>query len=205
MTDPEDVGTDEMPQPLMRGVTSNPTMGALVFEFERENADERYAKWAGADEGFERVLGFFIPPFQRPAVWTPEQNVAFVENAWRGVHLGTYVVNRKDEYDAATERWNRLDRWLIDGQQRLRAIQSYLRSEFPVFGRTWAQLSELEHRRFENYEFAKTMITESDEGRLRFLYDCLNFGGTAHTEDQRATVPAPSGAAAPAERGKAGR
>ena len=79
-----------------------------------------------------------------------------------------------------------MDRWLIDGQQRLRAIQSYLDNEFPVFNFFWKELNGLEVRRFGNFPFAKTEIRESSEIKLKLLYNRLNFAGTPHTEDQRA-------------------
>jgi hypothetical protein len=138
------------------------------------------------EEGQERLLGFFIPPFQRPAVWTEAQNVSFLENAWRGVHLGTYVVNKNEDFDEKRQKFPVSDLWLIDGQQRLRAVDAYLRGSFPVFGHFWGDLSRREQRRFESLEFSKSVVHEGDEAKLRFLYDCLNFGGVRHTDDQRA-------------------
>lgn len=175
-----------MPEPIMRSFTSNTVMGSLVFSLERQDEEDRYAHLYVP--GQEELLGFFIPPFQRPPVWSVEQSIAFIENAWRGVHLGTFIVNENAAFDQKTQRFHYTDRWLIDGQQRLRAVDAYLRNVFPIFGYYWGDLPGPDRARFGNLPFAKSVIHEGDENKLRFLYDCLNFGGVPHTEDQRATL-----------------
>jgi len=136
------------------------------------------------------LLGYAIPPFQRPLVWSEEQKVRFVESAARGLHLGTWVYNDAMgfgmEQVEGREVMPRTDRWLIDGQQRLNALDEFFDDKFPVFGLTWSQVPQTERRRFLNQNFAAQQIQSSDEMELRRLYDRLNFGGTPHTPDQRA-------------------
>lgn len=172
-----------MPEPIMHGSTGNFTMGELVLNVKkRDEADER-SLWVPDQE---MIAGFFLPPFQRPPVWTENQNILFLESAWMEVHLGTYVVNQCAKFDRKINKFHYTDRWLIDGQQRLRAVESYLLDGFPVFGYRWSELDKIEQRRFGTVSFARTTIQESDETKLRLLYNRLNFGGVAHTEDQRA-------------------
>lgn len=168
-----------LPPPIMRAGTHNFTLGHLVLAH-TEKSDRKF--WG--DDPTPWLCGHRLPPFQRPAVWVEAQQVRFIESAWLGLHLGTYVVNRNDAWVGGKP--HRTDLWLIDGQQRLRAIECYLDGVFEVFGYTWSQLNKVEHRRFESLSFAQSVVHESNEDVLRELYDRLNFGGTPHTEDQRA-------------------
>jgi len=165
-----------LPEPIMRASTSNFTMGHLVHQNEHpRDAD----LWPPTQEW---LLGHRMPPFQRPPVWSKRQAIRFIESAWLGLHLGTYVVNRVDRGSMFVKE----DLWLIDGQQRLRAVKAYLEDEFAVFGFRWSWLNGLEKRRFDNMSFACALIHEGDETKLRDLYNRLNFGGTSHKKSERA-------------------
>lgn len=170
-----------LPEPIMRGSALNFPLGHLVFEL--GNSDRR--KYWGDDDGTEWICGHRLPPFQRPTVWLQDQKIRFIESAWLGLHLGTYVVNRNDKW--VRNRPHPMDLWLIDGQQRLRALHDYLTDVFPVFNFRWSELNRLEQRRFESVPFSQLVVNEANEATLRVLYDRLNFGGTQHTEDQRAS------------------
>lgn len=170
-----------IPEPLLRSSTSQFGIGHLVFS--RDNSERR--KYWEHDTA-EWLCGHRMPPFQRPAVWMLDQKVRFIESAWLGLHLGTYVVNRNDSWPGGKHP-HYTDLWLIDGQQRLRAIDEYLDDGFSVFGHLWGDLGRVSQRRFEAVPFAQSIIHEADEAKLRELYDRLNFGGTPHTEEQRAT------------------
>jgi hypothetical protein len=136
------------------------------------------------------LLGYAIPPFQRPLVWSREQQVRFVESAARGLHLGTWMYNDAQAFpeEAVGGRayLARTDRWLIDGQQRLNALHEFFSDAFPVFGKLWSEVSTSDRRRFLNQAFPAQEIQANDEAVLRRLYDTLNFGGVRHAEDQRA-------------------
>jgi hypothetical protein len=178
--------SDLMPEPLLHATTSNFPVGHLIF-----SREDRHEKAYWRDDPGPWLCGYRLPPFQRPPVWTVEQAIRFLESAWMGLHLGTYVVNRCERWtlkDGKPFKPHRTDLWLIDGQQRLRALDAYLSDEWPVFGYRWSELPQHEQRRLENVTFAQSIVRESDEAVLRELYDRLNFGGTAHTEEQRASV-----------------
>lgn len=170
-----------IPEPIMRGTTGNTTIGELVLNLAM---DPRYAHLYEPDQDY--LLGFFIPPFQRPHVWDQARSIRFVESAWLGIHLGTYVANSADDIVKSTGKFPRQDGWLIDGQQRLRALDGYFRDRYPVFGTLFSELTTREKRRFGQIVFARTTIREGDEQVLRELYNRLNFGGVAHTKNQRA-------------------
>lgn len=129
--------------------------------------------------GLRKVMGFFLPEWQRGLVWSEDQNIKLIESLWLGVSIGTYTFNRKwgSEY-------NNL---LIDGQQRLNAIERYLNDCFPVFGYRWSETTKFDKRRFRHTCHFHSFITESDDDAyLRSYYNMMNFGGTAHKESERA-------------------
>lgn len=131
--------------------------------------------------GLRTVMGFNLPRWQRGLVWTDKQKIAFIESAWKGIPLGTYSYN---EVDIGSP----LDNLLIDGQQRMSSLQDYLNDRFPVFGWHWSQVTDVDRRSFSmTVVFGSYVTASTDEEYLKGYYDLLNFGGTAHTDDQRAT------------------
>jgi len=158
---------------------------------ERANLGQHYACSMGQpmlnrlssdfDIGTRRsVMGYPLPSWQRPFVWTEAQSIRFIESAWMGLSLGTYTYNQ-------TTAGSPTDGLLIDGQQRMYSIEKYLNDEFPVFGYRWSEVTELDKRLFKtNTIFGCYVTSTEDEDYLRSYYDLMNFGGTAHTEDQRA-------------------
>lgn len=139
-------------------------------------------EWKGGKylTGGPSVMGYNLPSWQRPFVWTQGQSVKLIESIWMGLNIGTYTFNRS--HDDAN-----FDNLLIDGQQRLRTIELYLTNSFPVFGYVWSDIPRPEQRDFESRHFHCFITQSTDEAYLRGYYDMMNFGGTAHTEDQRAT------------------
>ena len=103
-----------------------------------------------------------------------------IESAWRGLSIGTYTFNRAD-------MGHRFDDLLIDGQQRMNAIQNYLDDRFKVFGFLWSEVTDVDRRMWEMSVHFNSYITETtDEQYLRDYYNLTNFGGTAHKESERA-------------------
>lgn len=123
----------------------------------------------------ERRLGWFtLPPFQRGAVWTQEQQIRFIESVWLGLPIGSYAYN-----DAATFKGPTTN-WLIDGQQRVTTVLTYVAGEIEVFGKRFPELHIIEKRQFENTPFPAIVTRSDDEAYLAEIYDRLAYGGTAH-------------------------
>lgn len=143
----------------------------------------QYTEWKAGKvdaQGRRTVMGFVLPSWQRGLVWTNDQKVAFIESAWRGIPLGTYTYNQ-------AAMGSPLDYLLIDGQQRMSAIQSYIEDEFQVFGHFWSDLPKRDERRWGMTTVFASYVTETDdEAYLRGYYNLMNFGGTAHLESERA-------------------
>lgn len=143
----------------------------------------QYRDWkAGKVEthGRRTVMGFVLPDWQRGLVWTEAQKIAFIESAWKGVPIGTYSYNQ-------AALGSDKDYLLIDGQQRMSAIQDYIEGKFPVFGEFYADISQRDERRWGMTTIFASYVTETeDESYLRSYYNLMNFGGVAHKETERA-------------------
>jgi hypothetical protein len=185
-------------QPISFGRSVGGTLRTLKHRLQDFKEDRSYNSMSSASRDDEWIMGFAIPPFQRDHVWTVEQSIAFINSARRGLPLGTYTYNvtlnmpealRSDDNG---RKYYFADLWLIDGYQRLSSFQSFLQDGFPVEGCYWSQIDRgaqnifLQHVHFPAYETSLT-----DETQLREIYDLLNFGGTAHKEEERA-LPRPA-------------
>jgi hypothetical protein len=136
-----------------------------------------------------RVLGYKLPSWQRPEVWSDAQCSKFIESLWMGVAVGSFMDN--------DSRNPELSLVLLDGQQRLRAIERYWNDELAVQGEDgvfylWSDLTEPERNHFYRIPFPWLETRYNSEDELRAAYDRHNFGGTAHTDDQRANDPSSS-------------
>lgn len=168
-----------MPEKLNLGENRTSVMAGPMLELENWRKDGGLSP-----HGLRTVMGYFLPTWQRPFVWTDAQQISFIESAWRGVNLGTYTVNQVFG--------SPLDNLLIDGQQRMHAIERYLDDQFPVFGWKWSEVTIVDRRVWEMSTIFASYVTRStDEDFLRGYYDMMNFSGTAHTPDQRATKATP--------------
>lgn len=131
--------------------------------------------------GLRTVMGYCLPAWQRRLVWSAEQKTSFLESAWKGIPLGSYAVNQSPTFGSP------LDNLLIDGQQRMSALEDYLQDEFPVFGWLWSEVTAVDRRFFEmSTAFPSFLTTTDDEAYLRDYYNLLNFGGVRHKETERA-------------------
>lgn len=140
--------------------------------------DEDISRQFWNDFESECVMGYRLPVFQRPPKWTPAQNVALIESLYDGLDIGYYVIsqNSNPQYDG----------FLLDGQQRLRALQSYFQDEFKVQGLHWSEVDKADQRFFKMLTFSRVESTDNDFEVMKRFYDRLNFSGTPHEEHERA-------------------
>lgn len=155
-----------MPRPWFH---ANNTAGPLFGIFKVD------AMWARPLREGERQLGnFILPAFQRPAVWTQEQQIRFIESIWQRLPLGAYIVNRVTAINSP------FDGLLLDGQQRITAIMAYVAGEFPVLGYRFADLSRNEQNEFGMIPMSYLETKLENMDHIREVYDRLAYGGTAH-------------------------
>lgn len=167
------VSTALLPKPILDGMQRSYSISML---------------WEGTAVNIKvpeerQLLNLVLPTWQREFVWTAEQQRSFVEGIFLGFGTGFYVVNGR-EYDGDNDCY--MSGWLIDGQQRITSIARFVKDEFTVFdGIRYSDLSLGEkRRRFDNVVFPCIELEyQGDEGRLKELYRRLNFGGSAHTNE----------------------
>jgi hypothetical protein len=153
---------------------------STTMDMPMNNAAKWVERGSKNPHGLRVVMGYFLPTWQRALVWAEAQDVSFIESAWRGVPLGTYSFNML--FDDSP-----IVMILIDGQQRMNAIQRYLNDEFPVFGYRWSEVTEVDKRVWGmSVMFHCYRCRTTDEAYLRNYYNLMNFGGTAHKETERA-------------------
>lgn len=135
----------------------------------------------------KRVLGMKVPYFQRENTkWSLAQKVAFIESIFLGMSLGTYMLND-------TEQNPDLDQVLLDGLQRLTAVQEYWENKFAVTGEDgiayfWNDLTCEEKAHFDRIPFPWVATQYHKLEDAVEAYNRHNFGGVAHTEAERAVV-----------------
>ncbi|MFJ4347658.1 DUF262 domain-containing protein [Pseudomonas sp. NPDC089401] len=188
----DESGSVRMPHKQLDATLHMFQVDMLAANLEAYSADPEQARakypWAT-----RFAMGHPLAPWQRPAVWTDEQKVRFITSIWMGADLGSYLVNEWYAYADRTGAFAINSEVLLDGQQRLTALEGYLLGEFGVpdaLGqvRFWSELGNAERRRFLNTPFAQARVHSDDETALRQAYDLRAFGGTPHTEDQRASA-----------------
>lgn len=149
------------------------------------------SKLGEAREGERQLLNLTLPSWQRPASWSREQQVRFIEGIFLGLGCGYYVVNGCDWEDVDGEaRPKPMSGWLLDGQQRIRAIQEFVQGGLVVFGDvTYEGLGKVERMRFGRESFpCHELDFCQDVAALKELYLRMNFGGTPHTQADKDLV-----------------
>jgi len=143
-------------------------------------------KWASVEEKIqhleERNYNFIIDPdFQRPHVWTREQQIAYVEFKLQGGHgsdqlyfnCAGFLSDYRGPYV------------LVDGKQRLHAVRCYLKDKFPAFG--------IKHSKWEgplpdSCEFIWNVNDLNTRVEVLQWYIEMNSGGMAHTNEELNSV-----------------
>lgn len=139
--------------------------------------------------GDRLVCGFVLPDFQRGHKWTQEQDVAFIESIILGHHPGTFKYNSTLHLDVVEIDGREVfpfNLWLLDGQQRITALDSYWSDDFPVFDLYWSEVPLRDQRRFNSSVFPASEYQLGSYEELVEVYWTLNRGGTAHTDEDMA-------------------
>lgn len=133
------------------------------------------------------------PDFQRPAVWSVSQKQLLIDSILR-------------EYDVPKMYWRKLtsspDRYdVVDGQQRLRAIWSFVDGEFAlpknaelIEGMTTASLKydnlpDDLRIRFDTYALDVVILEDTDEDEVREMFLRLQNGTSLKAQEKRNAMP----------------
>ena len=138
--------------------------------------------------GERQLLSLVLPPWQRPSVWDVERQRAFVEGILLGFPPGAIVTVAPDWSTGSDGKVlvKPGSNWLIDGQQRVTAIQEFIEGRLQVFeGVLYAAIPRAEQlRKFDRVVLTRIELPSStSEATLKGLYRRMNYGGVAHTQD----------------------
>lgn len=190
-----------MPRSTVKARVSPRSIGGLILtlkDYLRDPAHRAMYPWAD-----RFVMGMPLPPWQRPLVWTDEQKIRFIQSIWNDVDLGSYLINFNEEGFGYVEEGGHgqviaepFNDCVLDGQQRLSAIEDYVCNRIAVpdaegTPRWYAELPANEIRRFGNAVFSRATISCSDEAVLRQVYDLRAYGGVSHEPGGEASVEGP--------------
>lgn len=157
----------------------------------------------------KRGLLFPNPEYQRGLTWDPHQQQKLIDSMLRGYPLPKFYMHRieevVEELDMRNKRWE-----IVDGQQRLNAIDQFMRgkfalldpkdpkSRFPLFQREletpWAGLrfsdlgSELQGQ-FLDTTLTIVEIQEDDPNVIRDLFVRLQSGADLTAQERRDAYP----------------
>jgi len=126
------------------------------------------------------------PDFQRPAVWSKAQKQLLIDSILR-------------EYDVPKMYWRKVgerpDRYdVVDGQQRLRAIWSFVEDADPIEGTPVAgcgydNLPDDLRIRFDQYSLDVVVLEDTDEDEVREMFLRLQNGTSLKAQEKRNAMP----------------
>lgn len=147
--------------------------------------------------------------YQRGPTWDKQQQQKLIDSILRGYPLPKFYVHLIEEVDEELDLNNK--RWeIVDGQQRLNAIDMYMRgdfrlldpkdpkSKFPLFLREldspWANLgfSQLEPQHqdvIRSFELSIVEIQTNDADKIRDLFVRLQSGSDLLDQERRDAYP----------------
>jgi Protein of unknown function DUF262 len=119
------------------------------------------------------------PDFQRGHIWTPQQQIEFVEYILRGGKTSEFLFNTKGDYAKTSE-----DFVCVDGLQRLTALLLFMDDKLPVFGgHTRSQIEGIELLIREIHLTFRINELLTRKAVLQWYLE-LNSGGTPHTDSE---------------------
>lgn len=117
------------------------------------------------------------PDFQRGHVWNEEKQVQYVEYIMRGGYAA-----REIYWNCTTwQRGYTTPVELVDGKQRLEAVQKFMRGELKAFGYRREEWDLLDFLTCRMRWYINDLRTRAEV--LRWYLD-LNSGGVVHTSDE---------------------
>ena len=151
-----------------------------------------YDNWSTTDiDGMiHRIYGNGIdsdPDYQRGYVWTLEDKQSLIHSIMQRYDIGKMVFIKREYSDPRPHHYE-----ILDGKQRLNAIQEYLEGRFEYRGVKYHELSWQDRRTFDE---CKVQYIEVDEKSLTragklYLFLSVNMGGVKQSAEHMDKVQA---------------
>lgn len=124
------------------------------------------------------------PDFQRPIVWSSEQQSRYVEHVLKGGKSGTEIMFNCPNWMGTKELH---DFVLVDGKQRLEAFRRFFANEIQAFGQYFKEFEGRMNMSTSLRFYVNNLKTRREV--LQWYLD-FNAGGTVHSEAEIARVKA---------------
>ncbi|MEC6832994.1 DUF262 domain-containing protein [Photobacterium toruni] len=165
-----------IPQLILSSTVNNASIECLVRSPKTETiVDYPWAK--------RMLANMPIPSWQRDLCWDLEDNMALIESIFMGFLIGGYMQNHWKMNNNLYVKYSDI---ILDGQQRINAIDGFYNNRFSLDGTYFKDLSDRDRYRFLQHPFPRSLVSSFDEKVLRETYNRLNFTGKRHTKEQRA-------------------
>lgn len=123
------------------------------------------------------------PPFQRPHVWTREQQVAYVEHILMGGWASRLILFNCPGW-AGTKYGQMV---LVDGKQRLNAVRLFISNQLAIFGGNLYK-DYTDSMRMSGPDFLFGVNSLDTKAEILRWYLELNTGGTPHSTEEISKV-----------------
>ena len=185
----------------------NPTLSSVADQsLITKNLEWRVEDVLGLQE---KQLLRVNPEYQRGEAWKTHQRQKLIDSMLRGYPLPKFYMHRIEEVNEVLDLRNK--RWdIVDGQQRLEAINRYIkgdfvlldpkdpRSKFPMFLRDmdtpwanlgFARLDPLHQRAIKDFKLSIVEIEEVNADVIRDLFVRLQSGSYLTDQERRDAYP----------------
>jgi hypothetical protein len=109
-------------------------------------------------------------PYQRGHVWSQEQQERLIDSLASGLGIPPIYIR---ELDAGEQAWIEV----IDGKQRITALQAFVRGEFAYKGHLYPDLPRSQQRFFEAIGFGALSLKEITDEEAWEVFRRVNFCG----------------------------
>lgn len=125
--------------------------------------------------------------YQRPFVWTLEENQLLIESIYQRIECGRILVRLRSWAEAEKmEAGECAFKDIVDGKQRLNAVVKFMNNEYPdLHGNYFADLSNRAQHQFTNHQlFAYAEMQENTtDAKVIEQFLKLNFAGVPQSKE----------------------
>lgn len=140
----------------------------------------QHDEYTGQDKG-PGMMVELNPEFQRGHVWTEAQQIAYIEYRLQGGLAANQLFWNCPGWQKLSGKYGPLQ--LVDGLQRLTAVQLFMSNKIPAFGHTLSEYTDKPDR-VRNAVFVMSVNDLDNYADVLQWYIDLNTGGVVHANDE---------------------
>lgn len=124
--------------------------------------------------------------YQRPLVWTMEENQLLIESIYQRIECGRILVRKRSWAECETMGEEAAFMDIVDGKQRLNAVRGFINNEYPdMHGNYFADLSNMCQGEFTNHQLFSyaEMDENTPDAKVIEQFLKLNFAGVPQSKE----------------------